>query len=319
MAQNRSARLSSGTASVVIVTGMSGAGLSLALKSFEDIGFEAVDNLPLALIPELLRSRRRSDPRVAVGVDSRTRDFTPQNLIATLSALQSELGEAAFLLFVDCDDEVLLRRYTETRRRHPLADEISVAEAIGQERAELEPLRDYAALVVDTSLLPSKSLQQQLELRFITQGSRKLTMTIESFSYRFGLPREADLVIDLRFLRNPHWDRELRLLDGRDSRVGAYIIADPIFANFFGSLESLILPLLPRWRAEGRCYLTIALGCTGGRHRSVFMAEKLAQRLSEAEFGEDLLVRILHRDVERPIIGSDSSDLTLLGIHKKSP
>ena len=233
--------------------------------------------------------------------------------------IHAELGEAVFCLFVDCDDEVLLRRYAETRRRHPLAVETSVADAIAQQRVALEPLRDIAALVIDTSLLPAKSLQQQLELRFITQGSRKLTMTIESFSYRFGLPREADLVFDLRFLRNPHWDRALRPLDGRDSRVGAYIIADPIFANFFGSLEALILPLLPRWRAEGRCYLTIALGCTGGRHRSVFMAEKLAQRLHEAEFGDDLLVRILHRDVERQIIGSDSSDLTLLGTHKKSP
>ncbi|MDI9408343.1 MAG: RNase adapter RapZ [Candidatus Pacebacteria bacterium] len=291
--------VSSGTAAVVVITGMSGAGLSLALKSLEDIGFEAVDNIPLALVAELVRGRDPAGPRLAIGIDNRTRDFSSNGLIETLTRVQTESGEKPFLVFIECDDEVLSRRYTETRRRHPLATTQSVTAAIQSERDFLQPIKQLADLVMDTSLLPAKMLQQQLELRFMNRGSRHLTLTFESFSYRFGLPREADLVFDLRFLRNPHWDRDIRPYDGRDTRVAAFIAADPIFGAFFANLENLLLPLLPRWRAEGRSYLTIACGCTGGRHRSVFVTEKLANRIRQAEQSEDLIVRILHRDLER--------------------
>jgi UPF0042 nucleotide-binding protein len=286
---------SSSDAPVVLVTGLSGAGRSRALKTFEDLGFEAVDNLPIALFRMLVRGRAANDRRVAIGIDTRTRDFTAEGLLETAASIRND-RHAPFMLFLDCDDDVLIRRYTETRRRHPMADDRPVSDGIQLERALLAPLRDAADLVVDTSALAPGDLQRLIQTAFASPRSEPhLTVTVASFSFRRGLPREADLVFDARFLHNPFYVDALRPLNGRDPEVAAYIERDADFAGFFDGLTHLLAPLLPRYLAEGKSYLTIAVGCTGGQHRSVFVAERLAAWLVERHFK----VGVVHRDVDR--------------------
>lgn len=297
---------SSRDAPVVLVTGMSGAGRSRALKAFEDLGFEAVDNLPIALFRMLVRGRSPTDRRVAIGIDTRTRDFTAQGLLDTASSIRTD-RHAPFLLFLDCDDDVLIKRYTETRRRHPMAADRPVSDGIQIERTLLAPLRDTADLVVDTSALAPGDLQRLLQNAFAgPQTEPHLTVTVASFSFRRGLPREADLVFDVRFLNNPFYVDALRPLNGKNPEVAAYVERDPDFAGFFDGLTHLIAPLLPRYVAEGKSYLTIAIGCTGGQHRSVFVAERLAGWL--AELG--LKVGVVHRDVDRHDIASEVTQPT---------
>jgi RNase adapter protein RapZ len=278
---------------LLVVTGMSGAGRSTALKAFEDMGYEAVDNLPLSLLPNLLSAP--APPPLAIGVDVRTRDFGVNALLATLDSLVSEHDLELKIVFLDCEDDRLVRRYTETRRRHPLAGDRPVLDGIHLERQRVWPLRDRADLVIDTTTLNPGDLKRLLQGHFALGAAPGITIFVTSFSYRHGLPRDADLVFDVRFLRNPHYVAGLRPLTGRDAAVGAFIEADADFAPFFKRLCLLLAPLLPRYEREGKSYLTIAIGCTGGRHRSVYLAERLAAWLSE----QGRPVGVNHRDLDQ--------------------
>jgi UPF0042 nucleotide-binding protein len=278
---------------LVLVTGMSGAGRSIALKAFEDIGYEAVDNLPLSLLGALVNPAVGKRKALAIGVDVRTRDFGAQPFLDELDALMSRPDLHVSLIFLDCEDDVLRRRYTETRRRHPLAADRPVMDGIEHERRLISPLRARADLVIDTSHLSLHELRRTLQGHFALDVDSTLAIFVVSFSYRHGIPRESDLVFDVRFLANPHYDPALRPLSGTDPAIGAFIEADPGYAPFFRSLTGLIEPLLPRFRTEGKSYLTIAIGCTGGQHRSVYVAERLAEWLRAR--GQH--VGIAHRDV----------------------
>ncbi|MGE3905896.1 MAG: RNase adapter RapZ [Reyranellaceae bacterium] len=289
---------------VVLITGLSGAGRATALKALEDQGFEAVDNMPLSLLADLLRPQPQARiSHLALGLDVRTRDFASDTFLAELARLRGRDDIAAELVFLDCDSEVLLRRFTETRRRHPLAVDRPVVDGIVEERRMLAPLQDAADQVIDTSQLGPHDLKRLLSGRFAGDGAPGLRLVVVSFSYRRGLPREADLVFDARFLANPHYVPALKPLSGRDRAVAEYVEADPDFAAFLNGIKSLVGPLLPRYEKEGKSYLTVAVGCTGGRHRSVFVAETLAQWL--ARLGKS--VTLAHRD-----LGADAaSDGTL--------
>lgn len=281
---------------VVVVTGLSGAGKSLALKYLEDLGYEAVDNLPLYLLGPLVRAPQPERKRrpIALGIDIRTRDFGAAPLLAELDRLKADGTIDLRLVFVDCDNEVLARRFTETRRLHPLAIERPLADGIAHERELVAPLRGRADVVIDTTNLRPAEFKGTLAGHFGLDRTASLILFVTSFSYKRGLPREADLVIDARFLSNPFYDSTLRPLTGRDPPVAAYIQADPAFAQFFIALTGMLEPLLPRFVIEGRSYLTIAIGCTGGRHRSVAVAEKLALWLRQR--GQKVDLR--HRDLE---------------------
>jgi UPF0042 nucleotide-binding protein len=282
---------------VVLVTGLSGAGRTTSLKALEDAEFEAVDNLPLSLLPALLapRTDAKGGHRIAVGIDTRTREFTPQRLAAELEALQSRSDIALTVVFLDCDEDVLVRRFTETRRRHPLAMDRPVADGIRTEREMLAPLRERADVTLDTSRLSVADFKRVFAEQLGIGGESGLTVTVTSFSFRRGLPREADMVFDVRFLRNPHYEETLRPRDGRDPAVADYVAEDPDFTSFYERLIGFLTPLMPRFQAEGKSYLTIAVGCTGGRHRSVFVAERVARELKAG----GLAVTLLHRDVDR--------------------
>ena len=280
---------------VIIVTGYSGAGQSTSLKILEDLGYEALDNLPLFLLPALVRQGELIDSPLAVRIDTRTRGFTAQALLQEMASLRADPAIAARLLFVECDDDILQRRFTETRRRHPLAIERPVADGIRRERQLLAGLIEAADLIIDTSQLTIHDLKRRLAGEFRLDDTLPLQVSIMSFSYKHGLPREADLVFDVRFLRNPHYEEALEPLTGQDAPIAKYIEADPEFESFFARLAGFLLPLLPRYRAEGKNYLTIAIGCTGGKHRSVFVAEKLSQQLGRAVGN----ITVAHRDLYR--------------------
>lgn len=280
----------------VLVTGLSGAGKASVLRVLEDLGHETVDNPPLSVLPDLL-----SEPGelpLAVGVDARSRGFDATELAARLAAL----GDAApQVVFVTADEEILLRRYSETRRRHPLAPGgalgAKVADGIAREATLLAPLRDRADLLLDTSALALPDLRRIIEGRY-GGGAPLLSVAVISFAYPRGLPREADLVLDMRFLRNPHYVPELRPLTGRDEPVADYVTADPAWDPFWARMTAMLDPLLPAYAAAGKKYLTVALGCTGGKHRSVLAAERLARHLESAGWPVDLV----HREVgARPV------------------
>lgn len=299
---------------ILLVTGLAGAGRSTALKCLEDLGFEAVDNLPLDLLPSLLVGLGRDAlgqtalPQMAkplaLGIDSRTSGFSRDRFIDLVEALRGDRGFTVSLLFLDCEDEVLQRRYTETRRRHPLAPDRPVADGIQRERSLMASVRDRADLVLDTTDTAIGDLKALLAGHFgrhaASARDSTLALTVLSFSYRRGLPREADLVFDVRFLDNPYYNQNLRPLTGEDQAVGAAIAADPAFPGFFAALTSLLWPLLPGYEAEGKSYLTIAIGCTGGRHRSVYVAGRLAAWLRER--GRSVTLR--HRDLAHSLVQS---------------
>jgi UPF0042 nucleotide-binding protein len=274
----------------VLVTGLSGAGKASILRGLEDLGFETVDNPPWPVLSALLAAP--SDRPLAAGVDARTSGFDPAAGAAWIAA-QRERGLPVDLVFATADDEALLRRYSETRRRHPLAPSGRVADGIARERALLAPLLPLADWVVDTTALSTPELRRMIEARYGTPG---LSVTVQSFAFPRGLPREADIVLDLRFLRNPHYDPALRPLTGKDPAVGAHIAADPDFEPFWQRMTALLDPLLPRYLAEGKKYLTVALGCTGGKHRSVFVAERLAAHWSAQGWRVDIAHRELGQE-----------------------
>jgi UPF0042 nucleotide-binding protein len=292
---------------ILLVTGLAGAGRSTALKCLEDIGYEAVDNLPLDLLPLLLAGLGQSTlPDLAkplsIGIDSRTSGFSSERFIGLVRQLKAETSLKVSLLFLDCDDEVLQRRYTETRRRHPLAQDRPIADGIRRERMLMAHVRDEADLMIDTSETAIGDLKTLLAGHFGSAARSELSVTVLSFSYRQGLPREADLVFDVRFLDNPYYNQQLKMLTGEDAAVGKAVEADPAFPGFFAALTSLLWPLLPGYEAEGKSYLTIAIGCTGGRHRSVFVAGRLAAWLRDKNRSVTLRHRDLARDVARTAV-----------------
>lgn len=280
---------------VVIVTGMSGAGRSTALKALEDLGYEAVDNLPLSLLSSLLTPGTGGGRPLAIGVDARTRDFGAAPFLEELDGLIRMEAFRVRLLFLDCDSEVLQRRFSETRRRHPVTPDRRVTDGIAHERALLAPLRDRADEVIDTTDMTIGELKRLLDSNHALERAPGLAVFVTSFAYRHGLPHEADLVFDVRFLQNPHYVDELRPQSGLDRPVGDFIEQDPDLEEYFRHLTQLLEPLLPRFDAEGKSYLTIAVGCTGGKHRSVYTAERLGAWL--AEKGERVSVN--HRDLKQ--------------------
>jgi UPF0042 nucleotide-binding protein len=296
--------------SVVIVTGLSGGGKASVLRALEDVGFEAVDNPPVTMLEEMIASGEETlgDRKLAIGIDARTRGFDASAMLDAVARLRTEPGLRLQLVYAWADESTLLRRFSETRRRHPLAPAGVVADGIAAEIALTEPLREEADLVVDTSGLPIANLRRLIERHFGAEaGQARLAVSLVSFAYPRGLPREADLVFDARFLRNPHYDPILRPKTGLDPSVGAYVEADPDFSVFFTRIAELIELVLPRFVQEGKKYATITIGCTGGRHRSVHLIEKLANHLTsraaarQADGGGEVPWRVFvtHRELER--------------------
>lgn len=278
----------------VLVTGPSGAGRSSALNVLEDAGFEAIDNLPLRLLPALLDGPAQ-ESSVALGIDARNRDFSTNGVLDLLGQLSTRPGLLVELLYLDCSTDVLLRRFSETRRRHPLAPADRPAEGLQREQEMLHPLRARADVLIDTTNLNVHELRAEVEHWFAPTGKRHLTVSVQSFSYKRGLPRSVDMVYDCRFLRNPYWDSSLRAFNGTDARVASYVSADPRYDAFATKVFELSTLLLPAYRDEGKSHLSIAFGCTGGQHRSVTLAEHHA--LSLAEQGWQVSIR--HRELDR--------------------
>ena len=282
---------------LALVTGMSGAGKSTALKILEDLGYEAIDNLPLSLLSDLVRERDDGgrEGALALGIDSRTRGFDPGDIERYLGPLLGARGSCDIeLLFLDCETDVLRRRFSETRRPHPLAHDRPVDEGIRSERELLGWLRAQADLTIDTSRLSVRDLRGIIATRFQPDAEHAPAVFVLSFAYSHGVPPEADFVFDVRFLRNPHHAPALRPRTGREPDVAAYVRGDPAYAPFFDGMVAMLTPLLPAFERDGRSYLTVALGCTGGRHRSVATAEHLAQALG----GGRWQVTLRHRDLE---------------------
>ena len=278
---------------VVFVTGPSGAGRSTAIRVFEDLGFEAIDDLPLSLLPRLISGPVPDRPLV-LGLDVRNRDFSVDAVLDTLAHLERTRGFTPELIYLDCRHEVLLRRFSETRRRHPLAPDESPGVGIEREARLLAPIRARANILIDTSDMTPHELREEIGRHFLADGAGRLAVTVESFSYKRGLPRGLDMVLDCRFLRNPHWQEALRALDGRDTAVADYVAADPRFAAFHAKVLDLLDTLLPAHAEEGKAHFTVGLGCTGGRHRSVACVEKLAAALVKRGWR----VSIRHRELD---------------------
>ncbi|OFW83080.1 MAG: RNase adaptor protein RapZ [Alphaproteobacteria bacterium GWF2_58_20] len=280
---------------VILVTGMSGAGLSTTIKALEDLGYETVDNPPLFLISGLLEQGDMLGRPLAIGLDSRTRGFSAEAFLGQMRELAARPGLQVQTVFIECGDDILLRRYTETRRKHPLALDRPVIDGILRERRLLSGLRDEASLVIDTSDMTLHDLRRLVGGHFHVDIKPKLSLFVMSFGFPHGVPREADIVLDARFLRNPHYDPILRPLTGKDAAVGEYVARDPDYPAFINNITQLIDPLLPRFQQEGKSYLTIAIGCTGGRHRSVFIAETLAEWIRDKGYP----VGTNHRELSR--------------------
>jgi len=295
---------------VVLVTGLSGAGKASILRVLEDLGYEAVDNPPLRVMEDLVV---RGERPVAIGVDTRSRGFDAPDILAMLARLKRNAALRVELIFAYADEAALLRRYTETRRRHPLAPTSRVADGVAAEIAMTAPLREAADLLLDTSDLPLPMLRRMIEQRFSGSENTEAGMTVSliSFAYPLGLPREAELVFDARFLRNPHYDPMLRHKTGLDADVAAYVEADPDFVPFVDKVTDLLILLLPRFVQEGKKYASIAVGCTGGQHRSVRIVQLLAQRLcalqedagrsGEPRSGAVWRVTVTHRELMRDL------------------
>ncbi|WP_066526306.1 RNase adapter RapZ [Erythrobacter sp. CCH5-A1] len=270
---------------LLLVTGLAGAGKSTALDVLEDLGWETIDNFPVRMLKRLVTMADETRGPLAIGFDSRTRGFVPADIIALVKDLSARPDLALTSLFLDCAGGELERRFNETRRRHPMADGRPVLEGIAAERELLEPLRRWAEVLIDTSAMSSNDLQTRMrELFAPSEAEAALTLTISSFGFARGMPPLADLVFDMRFLDNPHWVPGLKEQTGQDAAVGAHIEKDPAFAEAFARIRDLLLLLLPRYAAQGKPYVHIAFGCTGGRHRSVYTAETMAEALRGAGF-----------------------------------
>lgn len=283
------------TKTVVLLTGLSGAGMSSFLAALEDLGFETFDNLPLSLVPALLAQDDLQNTPIAFSVDARTRGFNADAIIQTFRDLQKDKNLDPHLVFLACDEGILHKRFSETRRRHPLAADRPVSAGIKREMDMLMKLRPAADILLDTSELSIHDLRRFVQNTFKPDNQASLTVSILSFGFKYGVPREADMMFDVRFLNNPHWVPELKPLPGTDENVVSYVRQDAVYNDFMDNLVTLVRPLLPRYKHEGKSYLTIAIGCTGGRHRSVAVAEDLKNRLTTG--GQAVYVQ--HRDLER--------------------
>ena len=279
---------------VILVTGPSGAGRTTAIRALEDLGFEAIDNLPLSLLPRLLEGPPLPRP-MALGLDVRNREFSVAGVIELVDRLEADPTVAPQLLYLDCRPDVLVKRFSETRRRHPLAPAESPAEGVDREIDLLVPIRARADVLIDTSDLTVHDLKAEIARWFDDRGGKQLAVSVESFSYKRGVPRGIDMILDCRFLANPYWDPALRPRDGRDPEVAAHVASDPRFEPFFAQVAALAEFLLPAYVAEGKAHLSIGFGCTGGQHRSVAVAERLADRLAAAGWQ----VSKRHRELER--------------------
>lgn len=284
---------------IVLVTGPSGAGRTTAIRALEDLGYEAIDNMPLSLVPRLLDGPAHGSPLV-LGVDTRTRDFSVSAFSELLAVLTAHPEVEAELLYMDSRSDVLTRRFSETRRRHPMAPAESPAEGIAREMELLVPIRALADVLIDSSELTMHDLRAEMARWFSTDDSARLAVSVQSFSYKRGVPRGIDMVFDVRFLRNPYWSENLRHLNGTDAEVAAYVTDDPRFDDFFAHIEQLTRLLLPAYREEGKSHLSIGFGCTGGQHRSVTLAEKLSHALAE----DGWRVSIRHRELNRNAVAA---------------
>lgn len=283
-----------GRKTLVFVTGPSGAGRSTAIHRLEDLGYEAIDNLPLSLVPQALEGLREDRP-LALGIDVRNRDFSADAMIDLVGRLAARADLRVELLYLDCTVDALLRRFSETRRRHPLAPEATPLVGIEAEIALLTAIRARADVLINTSEMTPHNLAAEISHWFAPRRGAPLAISVESFSYKLGLPRGADMVFDCRFLRNPHWEPALRAGDGRNRDVVAHIAADPRFDPFFRKILDLVLMVLPAHLEEGKSHLSIAFGCSGGQHRSVAVAERLADALAESGWQ----VSKRHRELEQ--------------------
>lgn len=278
---------------LIVVSGPSGAGRSTAINVLEDLGFEAIDNVPLSLLPRLTDGELTRS--LAIGLDVRNRDFSIDGVIDLLAQLRDRDDIEAQLLYLEADEDTLVRRYSETRRRHPLAPDEPAIQGIRKEAELLMPLREQAEVLLDTSDLSPHDLKARLTEWFGDEGSALFGVSIQSFSYKRGTPKGVDMTFDCRFLKNPYWEPELRKFTGLDDAVGTHIRTDPRFEEFSNRVTDLLLMLLPAFREEGKSHLSIGFGCTGGQHRSVYVTEHIA--LALAEKGWQVSKR--HREIDR--------------------
>ena len=279
---------------LILVSGPAGAGRTTAIRSLEDLGFEAIDNLPLDLVQSVLKPEKTSE-NIAIGLDTRGRDFSVEGLLDLLKVL-SNLEHVDFeLLYLSCTMEVLLRRYSETRRRHPLSNGNSPHEGIEKELMLLEPIRNKADILIETSDLTPHDLKASIKKLFLNFEGNLLSISLKSFSYKRGLPRGSDITLDCRFLKNPHWQHELKEKTGLDADVRKFIASDHRFSEFIERVTRLILFLLPSFKEEGKSSVEISFGCTGGVHRSVAVTETVAKELADSGWN----VSVKHRELER--------------------
>lgn len=290
---------------VALVTGLSGAGKTTVLQVLEDLGWETVDNFPVRLVSRFLSPSQDHDSPIAIGFDSRTRGFEPKDMVRLIDQLASDPALSLTTLYLDCSTDELERRYNETRRRHPLANDRPVRSAIEAEQIWLEPMRERADLVLDSTGFTSHDLQQRVRGHFINAAGIPMQITVSSFGFARGMPPLADLVFDMQFLANPHWDEALRPLTGLDEAVGAYLEQDEAFRPALDRICDLLDTVVPRYQAQGRSYLNIGLGCTGGKHRSVYTACLVAEHLRREGFSPT----VLHRNLAGGGPGSVKPDI----------
>ncbi|MFC4348771.1 RNase adapter RapZ [Kordiimonas lipolytica] len=280
---------------LVIVTGLSGAGKSSALHSFEDIGYQAIDNLPLTMLGRLVDEARSAGDMtpLAVGIDSRTLHFSPEQFAQTITDLRDIADVSLHVLFMDASDDELMKRFSETRRLHPLGKGLVLREAILREREMMAHIRPHVDGLIDTTGRTGAETRRTVLSRFAAEALPKLIVTFMSFGFAHGVPRDADMVLDVRFLRNPHYVPELKPRTGREEDVANFVKADEGFEPFVEKVEDLLEFLLPRYAQEGKSYLTLAFGCTGGKHRSVAVAETIAARVKL----DGMAVNLCHREI----------------------
>ena len=274
---------------LIIITGASGAGRTTAINIFEDVGFESVDNIPISMIDSLVLSKTRNK-NLALGVDIRTREFSPENLRKLLSKYKKMEVK---IIFLDCDSNKLLKRFNETRRSHPLSGVKSLSEALAEEMEYLKPIKDFANIIIDTTDYSPTDLREKLLNNLSIAKIKKFSILIQSFSYKNGLPRNFDMIFDCRFLKNPYWISHLKKLDGRDKKVQDFLSSSREFKIFFSKVLSLINFLIPQVQKEGKSQFSIGFGCTGGQHRSVVFVNMLRNKLNSD--GHNVLSN--HRDL----------------------
>ena len=289
---------------VVLVTGPSGAGRTTAINFLEDAGFEAIDNVPLTLAPRLFEGPSLNRP-LALGLDTRNRDFSAIQMMETIEELSSKPSLKVEVLYIDCAVDVLIRRFSETRRRHHLSPDGAALAGIQMDLDLMQPARARANILIDTTTLSPHELRAQITQYFVPQKVKKLAISVQSFSYKRGVPRGVDMMFDCRFLRNPYWDKGLSDQNGLSASVQAYVSTDKNFLPFRKQVLALAELVIPAHQAEGRSYLSIGFGCTGGKHRSVTMAEKLRKDLQLSGWH----VSIRHRELAAQRVQRDDPDV----------